>query len=178
MTEADSEFVLVGRIGRPHGVRGEVVVDPESDVPERFSPGAELELVAGTHRRTVQIETVRGHKARLLVRFAGIDDRDAAEALRGAGLEVSKDRTPPASADVYYYFELMDCSCRDRHQGDLGRVVDVIEDGGGLLLEIADGERRLLVPFVRSFLVAVDRDARAIELDLPVGLIETCASRS
>ena len=72
----------------------------------------------------------------------------------------------------------MNCRCHDRRHGELGKVVDVIEDGGGLLLEVADGERRLLVPFVRRYLVAVDRVERTIELDLPAGLIETCASRS
>lgn len=178
MTAAGSDYVLVGRVRRPHGVRGEVVVDPESDVPGRFAAGAELELVAAGDRRTVRIETVRGRPARLLVRFAGIDDREAAEGLRGATLEVSPDRTPPASPDAYYHFELMNCRCHDRRHGELGKVVDVIEDGGGLLLEVADGERRLLVPFVRRYLVAVDRVERTIELDLPAGLIETCASRS
>lgn len=178
MTAADSDYVLVGRIRRPHGVRGEVVVDPESDVPDRFAGGAELELVAGGNRRTVRIETVRGRPGRLLVRFTGIADRDEAEGLRGATLEVPAGRTPPASPDAYYHFELMDCRCHDRRHGELGTVVDVIEDGGGLLLEVADGERRLLVPFVRRYLVTIDRDERRIELDLPAGLIETCASRS
>lgn len=178
MTPADRDHVLVGRIGRPHGVRGEVVVESESDVPERFSVGAELELVTAQGRRSVRLEAVRTHRQRLLVRFEGIADRDEAESLRGATLEVSVDRTPPPEADTYYYFELAGCRCRDRLHGDLGRVVDLIEDGGGLLLEVSDGERTLMIPFVRRFLVAVDRGARAIELDLPAGLIETCASRS
>ena len=178
MTAADSDYVLVGRIRRPHGVRGEVQVEVDSDVPDRFAVGVELELVTAGERRRVRIATARGVPGKLLVRFDGVDDRDAAAELRGARLEVSAARTPPPAPDAYYYYELMDCRCRDRRHGDLGTVVDVIEDGGGLLLEVAGGGRTLLVPFVRGFLVAVDRDAKTIELDLPAGLIETCASPS
>lgn len=178
MPGADNEHVVVGRVRRPHGVRGEVVIEVDSDVPDRFAVGAELELVAAGDRRTVRIDTVRGPASRLLVRFEGVGDRDAAERLRGARLEVSADSSPDLSPDSYYYYELMDCRCHDRLHGELGRVSDVIEDGGGLLLEIVAGDRRLLVPFVNRYLVAVDRDGRVIELDLPAGLLETCASRS
>lgn len=175
--------VEVGRVLGPHGVRGEVAVESFSDVEERFSPGAEL-LTAprpGLPPR-LTVETVRPHRGALLVRFAGVADRDAADALRGAVLEVPREAVPAPPEDTWYHFQLQGCRCRDARLGDLGEVTAVIEDGGGVLLAV-DGpyqgeRRRLLVPFVRAFVREVAPDEGRIELDLPEGLIEACASRS
>jgi len=171
--------VLVGRIRRAHGVRGEVLVEVLSDVRDRFRPGGRLQLVTATGERgEVEVAAVRGHGDGLLLRLAGCEDRDRAEGLRGALLEVAPAASPPPPAGAYYYYEIVGCACLDRRAGPLGEVTGVIEDGGGLLLEIQREGRTLLVPFVRAYLVAFDRAARRIELELPEGLIETCVSRS
>lgn len=175
------ETVQVGEILRPHGVRGEVVVFATSDTPGRFAAGAELDLArSGAHSRTLRIATLRERRPGLLVvGFEGIADRDAAEALRGGVLEVDRSRVPAPPAGAFYHYELIGCRCRDRREGDLGRVVDLLADGGGWLViaEREDG-RRVALPFVESFLVGIDREARTLEWDLPEGLVETCASRS
>ena len=171
--------VLVGRIRRPHGVRGELLVDVVSDVPGRLAPGRQLWLETPDGAgRSVTVAANRSHSHGMLVLFEGLEDRNAVESLRGAVLEVERGTVKPAPAGSYYYFELSGCVCRDTHHGELGEVVDVIEDGGGLLLEVAAGERRLLVPFVEEYIATVDVDARRIELNLPNGLLETCTSAS
>lgn len=182
--------VAVGRVLRPHGVRGEVVVEVASDNPERFAVGAELLLMgpgeAGeaapeAARRRLTIETVRPHRGVLLVGFAGIDDRDEADALRGE-LAVPGRDVPAPPEGTWYHFQLLGCRVSDRAAGELGEVVDLVEDGGGLLLVVQgrfQGQgRRVPVPFVERFLVRVDPAAREIEVDLPEGLIEACASTS
>lgn len=173
MTATPAERVEVGRILRPHGVRGEVAVEPYSEVEDRFDRGAEL-LLGG---RSLTVATVRPHRGGLLVRFDGVDDREAAEALRGGVLEILREAVPEAPEGTWYYFQLVGCRCRDRREGDLGEVVDVIEDGGGVLLDVRAAGRRLLVPFVRDFVREVDPEARRLELDLPEGLVEACTSR-
>jgi 16S rRNA processing protein RimM len=110
------------------------------------------------------------------VRFEGVETRDQAEELRDALLEVDRRQTPPAPAGSYYYFELVGCLCSDRGRGELGRIENVLEDGGGLLLEVHQGHRVLLIPFVKTYLRRVDVERRYVEVDLPEGLIETCAS--
>ncbi len=120
----------------------------------------------------------RPHRGRALVEFEGIDDRAAAEKLRGLGLAVEAAEVPPPPAGSWYHYQLLGCRCRDRAAGDLGAVVDLVEDGGGLLLVVDDGRRRLPVPFVSEFLRRVDPEAGVIEVELPPGLVETCASTS
>jgi 16S rRNA processing protein RimM len=168
--------IAVGVILRPHGLRGEVVVESLTDFDARFDPGSQL-LVEGSSK-LLGVATSRAHKGRFLIRFADCVDRDAAEALRGVVLEVPRSRVPPVPDGAFYHYELIDCAVHDRQAGDLGVVVDVLEDGGGLLLEVSDGSRRLLLPFVRSYLSQVDVAAGRIECDLPEGLIEACASTS
>ena len=171
--------VLVGRIRRPHGVRGELLVDVVSDVPGRLAPGRELWLeTADGAGRPITVAANRPHSRGALLLFGGIDDRDAAELLRGAVLETERGTVTPAPAGSYYYFELTGCLCRDTTHGELGQVCEVIEDGGGLLLEVRAGERRLLVPFVEEYVAAVDVTGRRIDLQLPSGLLETCTSAS
>ena len=149
---------------------------PELAVP---APGRTLWLVtADGEARTVTVAANRAHARGALLLFEGYEDRDAVETLRGAGLEAERRTVQPAPEGSYYYFELAGCSCLDRRHGDLGRVSEVIEDGGGLLLEVRDGQRELLVPFVQEYVTAVDVAGRRIELQLPNGLLETCTSAS
>lgn len=150
-----------------------------SDVADRFSPGVELLVEARPGRPPcLTVEAVRPHRGALLIRFVGVSNRDAADALRGAVLEVPRETVPAPPEGTWYHFQLEGCRCRDARQGDLGEVVEVIEDGGGVLLAVEAEGRRLLVPFVRAFVREVAPDEGRIELDLPEGLIETCASKS
>ena len=172
-------MVVVGRIGRPHGVRGEVTVEILSDVAERFSSGQRL-MLSGLDRasRAVTVATSRIQGKVLVLRLEGCDDRDQAEALRGGLLEVATGDVPAAPEGAYYYYQLVGCRCVDRTAGELGRVVEVIEDGGGVLLEIQAPAGRLLLPFVEAYLVHLDIAGGLIETDVPEELIETCVSTS
>lgn len=179
------ETIVVGRVLRPHGLRGDLVVEVLSDVGGRFAPDSSLLVVRDgappgprphAERLVVAASRARGRQA-VVLRFAGVDDRDAAAALRGAWLEVERAQVPAPPAGTYYHFQLLGCRCRNRGE-ELGEVVEVVEDGGGLLLLVSDGRSEVPVPFVARFLVAVDVERGRIELDLPPGLTEICASRS
>ncbi|RMH21515.1 MAG: 16S rRNA processing protein RimM [Acidobacteria bacterium] len=173
------ETVVVGRVRRAHGLRGEVLVESWSDVAGRFARGQELLLHRpGETPRALRIAASRRHGSGLRLRFEGVGDRDAAAALAGAELEVRRQQVPPAEDGAYYYFELVGCRCHDREAGDLGTVIDLVEDGGGLLLRLEGAAGELLVPFVGAFLVDVDVAGRRIELHLPPGLIDACTSTS
>ncbi len=172
--------INVGLVVRPHGIRGEVLVEAWSERPERFASGSVLGAVAPDgSARTLEVVEAHAHRGGLRVRFSGFADRDAAEALRGYRLDIDRAEVPEPPPGAFYVFELVGCRCHDRCLGDLGEVVDLTEQGGGSLIEVRreDG-RLLLLPFVEDFLVGVDRAARTIEWRLPEGLVEACASRS
>jgi 16S rRNA processing protein RimM len=156
------------------------VVEIHSDREERFAPGAELDLVDRTGARR-QVRVVRSGPAPTgrRVAFEGFGDRDAAESLRQARLEVARERVPAAPAGQYYEFELIGCRCVDRRDGEVGEVVGLVDSAAGPLVEVArPGGGKVLLPFVDKFLVRVDPAARILEWQLPEGLIEACASRS
>jgi 16S rRNA processing protein RimM len=182
------ETITVGRVLRPQGVRGEVVVEVLSDVPQRFAPGSRLlgvregkAAIPAIPAISVEVVASRPHKSGAVVRVAGSENRDQAAELRGLWLEIPRSQVPPAEPGTYYRYELVGCLCRVGGE-ELGRVAEVVEDGGGLLLIIegeSEGEgRRIPVPFVREFLREVDVAGARIDLELPPGLVETCASRS
>ena len=177
------ERVAVGRILRPHGVRGEVVVEVLSDVPDRFRKGSRLlgvregAATGATPETTLIVATSRPHKTGAVVRFEGFADPEEAAVLRGLDLEVPRAEVPKAPSGTYYQYELLGCLCRDG-EVELGRVVEVVEDGGGLMLIVAGEGRRVPVPFVKEFLRRVDVAAGEIDLSLPPGFLEICASGS
>lgn len=172
-----TDRVSVGRVITAHGIRGELKVRSLSDNPVRFSPGARMFAVSpSTVSRDLEVRQARPHKGDLLVRFAGVDDRDAAGALVGAELYVREVDVPEPPEGSFYHFQLEGCRVIDRGAGELGEVRRVLEDGGGSLLEVEGPRGVVPIPFVEAFVTRVDLDARTIEIDLPDGLIETCAS--
>jgi 16S rRNA processing protein RimM len=172
------ETVAVGRVLRPHGVRGEVVVQVLSDVPDRFKKGSRLLGVReGAPPSTLTVAASRAHKTGAVVRFEGFEDPDQAGALRGLDLEVPRAEVPKAPPGTYYQYELLGCLCHNEGE-ELGRVIEVVEDGGGLMLIVEGGSRRVPVPFVKQFLRRVDVATGEIDLALPPGFLEVCASES
>ncbi len=181
--DADAaEMVTVGAVRRAHGLRGEVFVEADSENPDRFRPGARLLAETGYGVRRLEVASSRPHRGRRLIRFAGVTDRDGAEALRGARLLVPEDEVPAAEDGAFYYFQLVGCRVVDRTLGELGEVTEVVEDGGGVLLQVAapsgSGVRSVLVPFANALLPEIDVAERLIRSDLPEGLVETCGSTS
>jgi 16S rRNA processing protein RimM len=102
----DEPRLIVGRIVRAHGIRGECVVHVESEAPDRFAPGARLQAEIDDATRSLTVRATRSHQDRLLVRFAEAPDRNAAEALRGAWLSIPASKAAPAPEGTYYAHEI------------------------------------------------------------------------
>ncbi|MCY3928380.1 MAG: ribosome maturation factor RimM [Acidobacteria bacterium] len=179
----EPEMVAVGSVLRAHGLRGEVLVLPDSENPARFRSGSELFVRDGGRLRRLEVESSRSHRGRELVQFVDVRDRDGAEGLRGALLEAPEESVPAAEEGTFYYFQLVGCRVVDRALGDLGEVTEVVEDGGGVLLSVTrppggDGGREVLIPFAHRLLPEINVEERLIRSDLPPGLLEACGSTS
>jgi len=174
----ESIEVLVGRIGKPHGVRGYVTVDVRTDEPERrFAPGMVLRArppkgsAYAAERLTV--EDLRWHQQTLLVAFEEIADRNDAEAARGTLLhaDIPADERPE-DPDEYYDHQLIGLAAYDEEGRELGVVSGIVHGGAQDLLTIRTPDGRdALVPFVKTLVPVVDLDAsRVVIADRP-GLV-------
>jgi 16S rRNA processing protein RimM len=167
--------LVVGRVLRPHGVRGELAVEVLSDAPDRFSPGAEL--AAGDPDgpgplRPVTVTAARLHLGRLLLRLEGVEDRDAAGGLRGALLSIPAEDARPLADDEYWPHQLVGLAVVDRQGRERGRVADVLPGAAHDLLAVAlPAGGSVLVPAVAA-LVTVELEAGRVLVDDLPGLLD------
>lgn len=165
-----SDLVQVGRVVKPHGLRGEVVVEAMTDVPERFAPGVDLRVDG-------QVRTVvasRPHQGRVLVLFDGVSDRGDAEGLRNA--EILAEPVEYDTTDVYWAHEIVGMQVRDAEGNAYGTVRDVIElpDAAGYdLLEVEHAGTTWLLPASDDLVEVEDVDGAAVlvVIDPPAGLL-------
>lgn len=168
--------LVVGRIVRPHGIRGELVVEVRTDDPElRLAPGAVLATdPAGAG--PLAISQTRWHSGRLLASFRGVEDRDQAEQLRGTLLLVdSADLEEIADPDEFRDHQLIGLAVVGPGGELVGEVADVLHHGQDLLVVAGAGQRsgtEILVPFVAAIVPEVNLEAGRLVIDPPTGLLD------
>ncbi len=162
--------VVVGRVSRAHGIRGELTVQVRTDEPERrFAPGSSL--FVGDRR--LEVAGSRRHSGKLLVRFVGVDDRTAAEALHGQVLEtqIHPDDAPEAE-DEYYDHQLVGLSARRASGERVGTVREVLHLPGQDVLALDVDGQEVLVPFVGDLVPEVDLDSGVLTVSDVPGLLD------
>ena len=168
-----TDTVVVGRIGRPHGVRGEVTVEVRTDDPDlRFAPGAVLRTEPAD-RGPLTVAGRRWNGQVLLLLIDGVDSREAAEELRNTELHVPLADLPALEdPDVYYDHQLVGLTARLPDGTELGTVGAVRHEGADLLVvrRVEGGE--LLVPFVTAIVPTVDVPGGVVVVDPPEGLLD------
>jgi 16S rRNA processing protein RimM len=164
--------LVVGRIGRPHGVRGEVTVEVRTDDPElRLPVGASI-ATDPADRGPVVIEGRRWHKGMLLLSLAGVVGRDAADALRGTMLVIDSAEVEPSDdPDEFHDHELIGLKVVTVAGEPVGEVTDVLHHGQDLLVVRRDGQDDALVPFVKALVPEVDVAHGRLVVDPPEGLL-------
>ncbi|TDD34811.1 ribosome maturation factor RimM [Nonomuraea terrae] len=164
--------LVVGRIGRPHGVRGDVTVEVRTDDPElRFAPGISI-ATDPAERGPLVVEGRRWHKGMLLVTFEGVADRDAAEELRGTMLVIdSAEVAPLDDPDEFHDHQLIGLTVETVAGEQVGEVEDVLHHGQDLLVVRRKGQDDALIPFVKTLVPVVDVEAGRLVVDPPEGLL-------
>ena len=176
--------IVVGRAGRPHGIRGEVVIGVRTDEPDlRFAVGATVDAWSSpgddpddeSTGEQLTVASVRWHSGQLLVAFAGITDRTAAAELTGSWLSVDSSQLPETGdPDEFRDHELIGLSVRTRAGDPVGVIIDVLHYGQDLLVvRRADGPGdEYLVPFVKAIVPEVDVRGGVVVIDPPPGLLD------
>ena len=174
-------WVLVARLIRPHGRRGELVAEILTDFPERFHERTRLFLIpserVGSRPREVQLENFWFLRSRIVMKFQGVDSINDAEALRGFEVAIPAGERAPLEAGSVYVSELIGCRVMDLNRGEteVGEVADVDRESSStelLVVRRRDRPEELLIPFVAEYLVRVDVANRLLEMRLPEGLLE------
>ena len=174
-------LVVVGRIGRPHGVKGAATIEVRTDEPDkRFAAGARLLTDSGLD---LTVASATWHSGRLLVTFEGFEDRSAVEQLRNALVSVDRPADErPEDPEEFYDSDLEGCevvvdggdSDADPGSAAIGVVREVSHlPGQDLLVVVTPDEREVLIPFVSAFVPQIDVSAKRIVITPPEGLLES-----
>lgn len=165
--------LVVGRLGRPHGVHGEISVEVRTDEPElRFAKGSKLSIKESNNQLTVL--SSRWHQEKMLVKFEEITDRDRANEIKGKTLTIKIDpNSVETKKDQYYEFQLAGLKVIDKNDKTLGQIKEVITNLAQDLLVVETVDKReVLVPFVKQIVTNVDLNKKQVIMDPPTGLFD------
>jgi 16S rRNA processing protein RimM len=167
------DMAVVGRVARPHGLRGDVVINPETDfVAERFGKGKTVWTRTTSGEQCLTIASARVQHGRPVVGFEGVSNIEAAQRLAGLELRIPEESLQPLEPGRYYEHQLVGCSVESADGAAVGTVVRV-DSGGGSSRLVIDGARgEILIPLAADICVDVDVAARRIRVAPPEGLLE------
>jgi 16S rRNA processing protein RimM len=171
-----ARHLVVGRLRKPHGLKGDVTLFPLTDDPAAvFAPGRSVWLVGLDGEEVagpLTIEWSRAYHREWLVKFAGIESRDALDPLRAHFLAAEAADLPAPTGDEVYLHELEGFSVRREDGTPVGLVSGLYETPAGLMIEVQGPRREFLLPYKREFVRVVDRAGRSLMIAPPDGLLD------
>lgn len=179
MGRADPSYRVVGHLNKPHGTKGELFVWPLTDHPEgSFAPGVVLYMGSGEDGEPdpdlppLRVETARPFRRGFLVRFGGVEDRTQAQSFQGRYVMRSADDLEARDDDELFYHELLGLAVETESGQALGEITEVYELNPADMLEVRDGSRVRMIPFLLDWIVEVDLDEGLLVIDPPDGLLD------
>ena len=174
MPPDNDDPIVVARIVKVRGLRGEVVADLLTDFPDRFENLKSLiGLSPDESRRSLEIEEHWFHGDRLVLKFAGFDTVEEAKALVGYDLAVPAEDRIELPEDSFYEWELIGCRVETVGGEQLGEIAGVVRTGGVEILKVVDDTGRdRLIPMAGDIVVEVDKEKKLVRIDPPEGLLE------
>jgi 16S rRNA processing protein RimM len=166
-----SGFVVIAKIVKPQGNRGEVAAEIWTDFPDRFQLVKEVLLQKWQEQpQTFKLESFWFHKKRVILKFLGVDSRSMAEGLRECEVKIPESQRMPLSEGTYYQHELLDCVVKDIQGRPLGKISEIVGTEGNYLLKVSRDTGDFLIPFAQSVLVRASIKDKELVCDLPEGL--------
>jgi len=167
-TIGEPEYLLVGKLRRPHGLAGEMLMEVATDFPERLRSGVEVFL--GGQHVAVTIAAVRQHAKGLLIQFEDVKDRELAGGYRNESVWVRTEDRPALAEGTYYHHQLLGCRVLDEEGRPMGELVEIIETGANdvYVVQAENGDETLL-PVIKDVVLAVDTGTRTVVARLPAG---------
>lgn len=166
------DLVSIARISKPRGLRGEVVADILTDFPERFENSREVIGIFSGQQREMKIESFFFQKGRIVLKFAGFDTVESAEALRNVEICIPESDAAELGEGEFFDWHLEGCEVETIDGRKLGSVTELLRTGGTEVLVVKGSEKDYLVPFAEAICVEVDIENKRIRIDPPEGLLE------
>jgi 16S rRNA processing protein RimM len=167
------DMVLVGRVARPHGLHGLVIVNPETDfIEDRFRAGAILWTRSARGDEQLTIGSARVQNGRPVIGFEGFSSIEDVQRLAGLELRVPEDELQPLEAGMYYHHQLVGCAVETVVGERVGEVVRVNGGAAGSVLEVEGPRGEVLIPLVVEICVEIDVASKRIRIDPPEGLLD------
>lgn len=168
-SDGEPDYLVVGILRRPHGLRGEMVMQVMTDFPERLLQGVEVTL--GKDHRKLVIESTRPHAEGMLIRFRGIDTPEAARSLRNQSVFVPAADRPSLPDGHYYYHDILGCSVEDEQGHTLGVLLEILRTGANDVYVVqAKAGREILLPAITDVIIGIDITRRLIRVRVPAGI--------
>jgi 16S rRNA processing protein RimM len=165
----EPRFLVIGQIGKAHGVRGEVRVTPHTDLPERFT-WLETIYVGEPDPQPLRVESARLHKNFILLKLAGYDSREQVERLRGQWLQVPEEEAIPLEEGEYFLYQLIGLQLFQDTGLFLGELVDIIETAANNVFVVQTETQQLLLPDTEEVVLAIDFEDNRMTVHLLPGL--------
>jgi 16S rRNA processing protein RimM len=173
LSEGTDDLVVIARVARTRGLRGEVLADLYTDFPGRFEDlDSVIAIAPDESRRSLQIEEHWFHGNRIVFKFAGFDSIEAAQELAGFQLAIPASERIELPTGTFYEWELIGCRVEALDGTSIGTVSEVLKTGGVEVLVIAGAEREHMAPMVDDICVEIDIERKRIRIDPPEGLLE------
>lgn len=168
---AEPRFLVIGRVNRPHGVKGEVRVEPHTSELGRFKK-LKFVHIGDPSTKPTGVKSAREHQNVVLLTFEGIDDRDAAELLRDQWLYIPISEAVPLQEGEYFLYQLQDLQVIDQEGHDLGRLVEVIETGANNVFVVRGQFGDILLPDIPEVIQDIDFEKSLVTVQLLPGLVD------
>lgn len=169
---SEPRFLVIGQIGKPHGVKGEMRVITHTDLPERFTWLDEV-FVGEKNPQLVAVENVRFHKDWVLLKLAGYDDRNSVSLLQGQLLQVDESEAIPLEEGEYYLYQLDGLAVISDKGQFLGTIIEVIETGANNVFVVHGNHGELLLPDTEEVILDIDFEKAQMTVHLLPGLLST-----
>lgn len=168
--QGEPVFLAVGKLRRPHGVQGEIMMDLLTDFPDRLQPGARLYV--GRDKKPLELLERREHQGGLLVRFADLADREQVGELRNQVVFINAEDSPQLPQGQFYHHQMVGLRVISQAEGVLGELVEILETGANdVLIVRAESGKDILLPVTDEVIEAIDLQAGELRVKLLPGLL-------
>jgi len=168
------DYIVVGKVVKAQGIKGEIRIHPYSSYPDDFDHYSELILAeeGESRSRTYEVAASRTHGKVAIVQLVGVDNRNAAEDLRGLEVRIARADLPELEPGFYYWHELQGMAVVTERGESVGTLTSLMATPGHSLLVIKNKGREYLVPAIKEFVIGLDEQGQALIIAPPPGLLE------